>query len=189
MMTTTEDATLNGVDLGRLTQTVEAIQSDGDLAQFRFRSHTTWVDGARSRTRIQGFWGAGSEDGSRHGPFELAGDEPEVLLGTNQAPNAVEAVLHALASCLAVGMAYHAAAQGIAIRSLEFDLEGRLDLHGFLGLVPQARPGYEHVEVTYHIDSDASASAIEELCREVERTSPVLDILRNPVDVRVVRAG
>lgn len=187
-LTTTEHhATTNGVDLTQLTQTVEAIQADASLAQFRFRAHNTWLDGGHSRTSIQGFWGAGAEDTSRTAPFLLDGDEPPVLLGANHAPNAVEAVLHALASCLAVGMAYNAAAKGITLRSLELDLEGELDLHGFLGLSEETRAGYQHVQVSYRVDSDASDEAIEELCGYVQRTSPVLDILCNPVDVTVTR--
>jgi uncharacterized OsmC-like protein len=45
----------------------------------------------------------------------LEGDEPPALLGQNAGPNAVEAVFHALASCLAIGFAYNAAAQSIQI--------------------------------------------------------------------------
>lgn len=48
-----------------------------------------------------------------------------MLSGSNQAPNAVEAVLHALTSCLTVGFIYNAAAQGIKVEALDFDLEGK----------------------------------------------------------------
>jgi uncharacterized OsmC-like protein len=67
----------------------------------------------------------------------------------------VEAVLHALASCLAVGFIYNAAAQGINVESLSFDLEGDLDLRAFLGLSDQVRPGYENIRLTYRVKSDA----------------------------------
>lgn len=187
MTETTSAATSNGIDVTQLTQTVEAIKADGDLANFRFRAHNVWLDGGHSRTRVQRFWGAGAEDTSRAEPFMLDGDEPQVLLGTDQAPNAVETVLHALASCLAVGMAYNAAARGITIRSLKFDLEGELDLHGFLGLSADTRAGYQHIQVSYQIDSESSDDVIDDLCAHVQRTSPVLDILRNPVDVTVTR--
>lgn len=187
MSTTTHD-TVNGVDLAQLTQTVAAIQADPTLATFRFRAGNVWLSGARSRTSIHGFWGAGHEDASRTRPFVLEGDEPPVLLGGNTGPNAVEAVLHALASCLAVGVVYNAAVRGIEITSLEFDLEGDLDLHGFLGLPPEVRPGFQTVQVTYRIESDAPADTIDELCAHVQRTSPVLDMLRHPVPVNIVRA-
>ena len=115
----------------------------------------------------------------------IEGDEPPVLLGENTAANAVEAVLHALASCLAVGFVYNAAAQGIKIDSLEFELEGDLDLHAFLGLSDQVRPGYENIRLSYRVKSDAPREKIVALCEYVQKTSPVLDIIRNPVPVSI----
>lgn len=186
MSTTTQQAP-NGVNVTQLTETVGAIQANPTLAAFRFRATNTWLGGGHSRTTIKGFWGAGQEDASRAEPFLLDGDEPPVLLGADHAPNAVETVLHALASCLAIGVAYNAAAQGIDIRSLEFDLEGEMDLHGFLGLSADVRPGYQNIRVTYRVDTDASDDQIEDLLAYVQKTSPVLDILRHPVQVSVTR--
>lgn len=176
---------LNGVDVDRLVATIGLIKENPDLARFRFRAHTDWKEGGHARTTIQDFYGAGAEDTSRSRPIILEGDEPPVLLGENKGANAVEAVLHALASCLAVGFVYNAAAQGIAVESLEFDLEGDLDLHGFLGLSQSVRPGYQGIRVTYRVKADAPREKLVELCEYVQRTSPVLDILRNPVPVSV----
>jgi uncharacterized OsmC-like protein len=94
-------------------------------------------------------------------------------------------LLHALASCLAVGFVYNAAVQGIAVESLEFDLAGDLDLHGFLGLSDQVRAGYNNIEVKYRVKADAPREKIVELFDYVQKTSPVLDIVRNPVQVNV----
>jgi uncharacterized OsmC-like protein len=177
--------TTNGVDLEQLGRTVTAIKEQPDLARFVFRTHTAWQTGGHSRTSIQGFYGAGAEDASRVQPFVLDGDEPPVLLGANKGPNAVEAVLHALASCLAVGFVYNAAARGIQVESLDFDLEGDLDLQAFLGLSEQVRPGYQGIKVTYRARTDAPREQVEALCEYVQKTSPVLDIIRNPVPVTV----
>ena len=176
---------LNGVNLEQLMATVNAIQQNPDLARFQFRAHNEWASGGHSRTSIQGFYGAGQEDTSRIRPFIVEGDEPPVLLGGNAAPNAVEAVLHALASCLVVGFIYNAAAQGINVESLSFDLEGDLDLRAFLGLTEIVRPGYEGIRLTYRVKSDAPREKIEALSDYVQKTSPVLDIIRNPVPVTV----
>jgi uncharacterized OsmC-like protein len=178
----------NGVNVDQLIDTVNAIKDKPDLAHFHFQATNEWISGGHSRTTIQSFYGAGSQDTSRSGPFLLEGDEPPVLLGGNAGPNAVEAVLHALASCLAVGFVYNAAAQGIQIDSLEFDLEGDIDLHGFLGLSEQIRPGYQNIGVSYRIKSDAPREKLEALCEYVQKTSPVLDIIRNPVPVNVTLA-
>jgi uncharacterized OsmC-like protein len=186
-MSTVTHETPNGVDVARLTETVGAISQDPTLAGFTFRATNTWLGGGHSRTTVQGFWGAGQEDASRAEPFVLNGDEPSVLLGTNQAANAVEAILHALGSCLAVGTAYNAATQGIEIHDLWFDLKGELDLRGFLGMDPDVRAGYQGVQVTCHLDCDAPEDKVNALWEHVLLTSPVFDILRHPVPVTASR--
>ncbi len=176
---------LNGVNVDQLVGTVNAIKANPGLARFKFRATSDWIEGGHSKTTIQGFYGAGQEDASRTKPFYMEGDEPPVLLGTNTAPNAVEAVLHALASCLAVGFAYNAAAQGIKVDSLQFKLEGDLDLHGFLGLSDKTRPGFQNIRLSYRVKANAPREKIVALCDYVQKTSPVLDIIRNPVPVTV----
>lgn len=176
---------VNGVDVDQMMKTIKAIEDNPDLADFSFRAHNEWIDGGHSRTTIQEFYGAGQTDTSRNEPFELDGDEPPVLLGDNQGPNAVEAVLHALASCLATGFVYNAAARGIKVESLEMDVEGDLDLHAFLGLSEDVRPGYENIKVDYRVKTDAPLEDVLELCEYVQDTSPVLDIISNPVPVSV----
>lgn len=189
-MSTTESPTattprLNGVNVDALLETIEAVESDANFARLQFRAHTEWKDGGRSETRIQEFTHAGEIDDSREKPFVLQGDEPPVLLDGNTAPNAVETVLHALASCLGVGFIYNAAAKGIEVEALDFDLEGDLDLRGFLGLDDSVRPGYSDIRVTYRVQADASREELEELCEYTQATSPVVDLLRTPVNVEV----
>ena len=184
-MTTQTPTLVNGVNVDQLVATVNAIQQNPDLARFQFRAHNEWIGGGHSRTSIQGFYGAGQEDTSRSRPFIVEGDEPPVLLGGNAGANAVEAVLHALASCLAVGFIYNAAAQEIHVESLSFELEGDLDLRAFLGLSEEVRPGYEGIRLTYRVKSDAPREQLVKLCDYVQKTSPVLDIVRNPVPVTI----
>lgn len=175
----------NGVDVERLAATIDAVKQDPQAAAFVFRGHTKWQGGARSETRFKAFHGAGKEDSSRSTDLVMQGDEPSVLLGDDTAPNAVEAVLHALTSCLTVGLVYNAAAKGIQVRGLEFDVEGELDLHRFLGLDPDKRPGYRRISVSCKVDADAPREELERLVQYVQETSPVLDVLENPVDVQI----
>lgn len=184
-MRTATQAIVNGVNVSQLVDTINAIKANPDLARFQFRAVTDWIDGGHSRTRIQGFYGAGQEDASRTNPFHFEGDEPPILLGTNTGPNAAEAVLHALASCLAVGFVYNAAAQGIKVESIQFSLEGDLDLHAFLGLSDKVRPGYQNIRLSYRVKTDAPREKVIGLCEYVQKTSPVLDIIRNPVPVSI----
>ncbi len=175
----------NGVNVDQLVGTIEAIKAEPDIAKFQFRAETKWVNGGHCRTEFKNFFGAKAEDTSRTQPLVIEGDEPPVLLGENHGANAVEAVLHALASCLCVGFVYNASAQGVTIESLDFSLEGNIDLQAFLGLSETQRPGYENIIVKFRAVTDAPKEKLEELCAYVQKTSPVLDIIRNPVSVTV----
>ena len=176
---------INGVNVEQLMGTIEAVKADADIAKFKFRSHTKWINGGHCETKIQSFYGAKQEDQSRTEPLIMVGDEPAVLLGTNLGPNAVEAVLHALSSCLSVGIVYNASAMGIEIYDLEFELEGDLNLEAFLGLSKTTRPGYENIVVNVKAKTSASDKDFLKLLDYVKSTSPVLDIVSNPVPVKL----
>jgi uncharacterized OsmC-like protein len=167
----TMSAVRNGVDVGALTAAASAIKADPKKAKFEFHSETKWSGGARSRTTIK--------------DFVIESDEPVELFGSNTAPNAVSIVLAALGSCLTVGFAYSAAVRGVNLESLELDIGGDLDLRGFMGVSDEVRPGYQNIHVTCRLKSDASREKIDELLKYVQDTSPVTDIIRNPVPVTI----
>ena len=180
MATTTKR---NGVDVDRLVATIGAIQADPNVATFTFRAESTWDAGGRNRGLIGEFEHAGARTTERSEPFELVGDEPPVLLGTNAGPNAVELVLQALAFCYGVGFVYNAAAKGIDIEELRYEVEGDLDLHRFVGL-GGPRAGFSEIRAKGWVrSSNATPQQLEELCRYVQDTSPVRDILVDPVPV------
>ena len=181
MSQATMSGIINGVDVDRLGQTVQAIQQNPGLATSQFRAVNRWISGGHNRSTIQGFYGAGQEDTTRTKPFVLDADEPPVLLGKDQGANPVEYVLHALAACLTTSLVYHAAARGIRIESVESKLEGDLDLQGFLGLSDQVRRGYKEIRASFTIKSNASAEQLKELTK----FSPVHDIVSNPVPVSI----
>lgn len=180
----TAQQTANGVNVDQLVETINLIKETPDLANFEFRANSRWESGGRAVTTIDSFFGAGTEHQHKQ-THTLVGDEPEILLGNDTGPNAVETILAALASCLAVGYAYNAAAQGIEIRDLSFEVTGNLDLHAFLGLRDDVRPGYESVNVRWSVESPASREQLIDLCNYVQRTSPVVDIITNRVPVSV----
>jgi uncharacterized OsmC-like protein len=173
---------LNGVDRGKLFGTIEAIKADPSLARFQFRLTNRWVNGGENRSRIEGFYGAGAE--MQHAQaFSLVNDEPEVLLSADTAPNPVEYVLHALAGCLTTSLVYHAAARGIAVRSVATTFEGDLDLRGFLGLSEDVRRGFKRIRVMFDVDADCDAVKKRELIAMAEAHSPVFDIVTNGLPV------
>ncbi|MBS1852654.1 MAG: OsmC family protein [Acidobacteria bacterium] len=174
----------NGVDVSRLFETVAAIKERPELAAFQFRITNEWKGGAENQSEARGFYGGGQEN--RHPrPFSLLADEPAVLLGNSTAPNPVEHLLHALASCVTTSTIYHAAAKGIAVEAVESTLEGDLDLRGFLGLDPSIRNGYRQIRLTLKIKSDATDEQIQELQCFGPTFSPVFDSVTKGVPVVV----
>ena len=184
MSTTTETAIRNGVDTEVMFGTLDAIKAQPALGRFQFRARNRWIAGAHNQTTIKDFYGAGQEDATRTQPFTVDSDEPPVLLGQNRAPNTGEYILHALAACVSGTIVYHAAARGIALDGLETTIEGDLDLHGFLGLDGNVRPGYEQIRVTIQATGDFDDDQFAELA-SLTRYSPVRDIVSNPVPVAI----
>src|SRR3990170_8596570 len=161
----------SGVDVDRLVATVGAVQENADIGKLTFRARSEWQTGGRNKGEIREFEHAGATTTDRPKAFELIGDEPPVLLGTNEGPNAVELVLQALAFCYGVGFVYNAAAKGIEIEELRYEVEGDLDLHRFLGL-GGPRAGFAAIRATGWVRSpNATPQQLEELCQYVQDTS------------------
>ena len=186
MKTTTETAVpkINGVDTERLFQTVDLIRANTGLAGFQFRLDNEWLTCALNRSRIRGFSGAG-QDIEHPAAFELLSDEPAILLGSDQGPNAGEYLLHALVACVTGSMVYHAAARGIAIEKIESSVEGDIDLRGFLGLDESVRNGFEQIRIKFRIKADVPDSLLQEICDLGPKYSPVYDCVTNGLPVNV----
>jgi uncharacterized OsmC-like protein len=171
---------VNGVDIVQLGKHIDAIREDPGLATFKFRAKNKWVFGGHNQIRIGNFYGTKQEHRLNR-TFELDADEPEVLLGEDRGPNPVEYVLAGLSACLTTTLAYHAAARGYRIESIESEYEGDLDLQGFLGLRDDIRKGYQNIRVTFKVKGDIPEAVIPELLRY----SPVFDIVTNKVPVSI----
>ena len=173
----------NGIDVNQLLQTISAVEDDANVGSFTFRASSTWKDGTYNTGAIGSFVHAGQEDDTRTSDFVLEGDEPPVLLGSNKGPNAVELLLQGLAFCYAVGYVANAAARGIEIERMEYEIEGDIDLRPFLGLDGR-RPGFTEIRATGRVSSpNATPEELAELCQYVQDTSPVRDTLAHAVPV------
>lgn len=180
-----EKSILNGINVAQLTETIDAIRKNPEIAKFRFRATNQWMEGTHNRATVKDFYGALQEDTSRK-PLVFEIDEPPVLLGNNLGANPVEYVLVGLSGCLTTSLIAHAAARGIEIRGLSTRLEGDLDLRGFLGISEDVKVGYEKIRVTFTIDADIPEEQKRELIRMAAKYSPVYNTVANPVPVEVL---
>jgi hypothetical protein len=76
---------------------------------------------------------------------------------------------------------YHAAATGIEITAIESELDGDLDLRGFLGLSLDVPKGYSAIGVRMRVKTTATAEAIKALTG----MSPVFEMVSKSVPVAV----
>jgi uncharacterized OsmC-like protein len=172
---------INGVDVSVLGETVAAIQSDPGLGHSRFRVSNVWNSGNQNTNTISGFYGARQEMSHKQ-TFAIRADEPPILAGSDEAPNPVEIMLSSLASCLTTSLVAHAAVRGIEIRSLESEVEGDLDLNGFLGLDASAPRGFTEIRVSFRVDA---ASEDVDLLKRLALFSPVFHTITGGSRVEV----
>ncbi len=172
-MTVTTTRSLNDVDIGKVASLAEKIGQEPHVADTTWRAEVKWNGGFRSEAKVRDF-------------DPTQSDEPDQLGGTNSGPNPVEQVLGALGNCLAVGYAANATAAGIKINDMTIEVEGNLDLHTFLGL-KDGNAGFGDISVSVHLDSDASAEALQALHTKVVGSSPVGHTLSRavPVDIKL----
>jgi hypothetical protein len=79
-------------------------------------------------------------------------------------------------------MVYHAAVRGIKLEEVESELEGDIDLKGFLALSDKVRPGYQEIRANFKVKTD-----IENVDRlkALTKLSPVYDVVSNGTRVKV----
>ena len=116
-------------------------------------------------------------------PEVIRADEPEVLGGGGTASTPSQYALAALASGTAITFAYWSDRLGIPIDMLRVNVEGEIDLRGFVGLGEDVRPGFGAARIGVTVSGPASVEQYEQLQRVVDRHSPVLDLFTNRVPV------
>jgi uncharacterized OsmC-like protein len=176
---------INGVDTDGLTDTIKAITESPGLANVTFGVQSVWQTGCRQTAHTQALVQDGQLVPSRTTTHVLESDEPLALLGTDHAASPGEFILQALAGCYAVTFATYAATRGIELSSLRLELQADFDLHGFLGLADEIRPGAKEIRVFVHAESpNAGHDELAELTTVVEAHSPIRDTLAGAVNVR-----
>ena len=167
---------VNGLEVDNLMKVVGAVKQNWEKGKTVWKATTTWKGGFKVQTC--------SRD------FTLLADEPEMLCGTNMAANPVEMVLQAYGACLTIGYAMNAAVRGITLDDIKIDLEGEIDLPGFLGLEAPENlnmaklPGFKNISVAVKMKSKADKKALEELHKHVIATSSVGVTLSRPVAIK-----
>ena len=181
MATTTVN---NGVNVQALLDAREVLKGAPEAAKFTWRASCKWKNGTHSKTDVESFFGLGQEQ--RHKTeTSFDADHPEIFASEDKGITPIEYVLVGLASCLTAGVAAVAQNRGIQLRSVESQLEGKMDIRGILGIDGDVRNGYDDIKVTFKIDADAPKKDIEAIVAQSQKRSAVYDVITNPVNVTV----
>ena len=171
---------LNGWDLEAFQEAVTMVAEQPEAGLLSWRGHVTWDGGFGLDAQTDEIRQLDQRMVRR---FTLRGDHPPQLLGENTGPTAVETLLAALGSCIAGTYAAQATAKGVEIERLEVEVEGRIDLNGFLQLRP-TRAGLLEADAVIRVKADADQEVLEELRQIMTQASPVYDSVTNPVSVQ-----
>ncbi|MBE9046560.1 OsmC family protein [Pleurocapsales cyanobacterium LEGE 10410] len=175
MTVKTDTNRINGINLDILNETVNAIQNDPELGKCKFRARNKWIDANHNCTTITGFYAAKQEIDHQQ-RFQLHADEPAILAGEDRGANPVEHLLNALASCVTTSIVAHAAVRGIHIEELESELEGDIDMRGYLGLASDIPKGYTDIRIKFKVKTDVENM---KKLRRLAEFSPVYNTILN----------
>jgi uncharacterized OsmC-like protein len=172
----------NGVDVDKLVSVIEEVKRNPAAGKLLFRVKSEWKGGFRAQhtTSSYSVGGQAQEHKKNH---TIGSDEPEGILGEDSAISPSEMMLTTLASCLSVGYAANAAAMGIDLKEVSFEITADGSLEGFMNL-NNARPGLSGISVKTSIKADAPPAKLKELHDYVNSHSPMWDTIANPVKVR-----
>jgi uncharacterized OsmC-like protein len=152
-----------------LLNLIQGIQNDPNQANAVFRAKSKLKEGFLAEVDVR--------------DFSFISDEPHDLGGTNLGPNPVEYVLGAFAACQEIVIKAYATVLGIEVSSVHVDVEGDLDLHGFLNLTDE-RAGFTGVRYKTIIETnETNPEKLKQLESFSVSRCPVLDIIQNPVPI------
>jgi uncharacterized OsmC-like protein len=169
----------NGVDVDKLMTAVEAVKSDPTNGRLTFTVRSKWT-GALTAEHTPSTYEVGRDRGQHQKAHTIRTDEPREILGSDTGISPAETILTSLASCLAVGYAANAAANGIDLQEVSFEITGKGDLQGFMN-IGTLRPGLSEISVKTTVKSNASQEKLRELHDYVNTHSPIWDTIANPV--------
>ena len=108
------------------------------------------------------------------------------MLGDDNAPNPTEALLAALGTCIAVGLQANAVKKDWKINAIEVDVEGDINITSVWGVgdLSPKPVGLSEVRISAKLDvTGASKQEIEDVIAHAAKWSPVLNTIKNSVDI------
>ena len=118
------------------------------------------------------------------GKYKIILDEDTAIGGANTGPNASTTILGTVGGCMVATIEAWSQILDIPIDSVEISVKGDLDIRGMLGLDEKIKPQYQILDVKISVKSSAEEAKIKELINKAETHCPVLNTVKNPVNIK-----
>ena len=115
--------------------------------------------------------------------FSIMLDEPAELGGSDKGMSPGEMLLASCGSCMCMVMTAFARQNGIAIQDLHIDVEGDMDLLGYLNGGPDPRSGFQEIRCSVYLKTPATPEKVKKFLKFVEMRCPVADTIVNGTKV------
>ncbi len=169
---------LNNINISGLSEYANEIKENNIQGKASYGVELNWESGTKTRVKTKNMI-LGNHKLVRDFSFVI--DEPTQLLGVNSAPNPSEYMLGGLAGCMAVTFMAGATAMDIQISELKLEIDGELDLQGFLGLNPDINPGFPELKFIFHVKGSGTQEQYTNLMNRVTKHSPNYNTFKNEV--------
>lgn len=162
---------MNGIALENAQQTVEAIQQNPDLKMRDWAAEVTWKGGVKNEIKIREF-------------SPILTDEPQPLGGTDEAPNPVEYLIGAAASCFAITFEVMASQAEITLEEVKVNITADLNAAVFLG-IEEGEGGILNPTIKISAKTSASKEEVEKIAKAAIGKSPVISSLKPAVKLDI----
>ncbi|OUR95046.1 hypothetical protein A9Q87_00450 [Flavobacteriales bacterium 34_180_T64] len=169
---------LNNINIAGLSEYANEVKETPKEAQATYGVELEWISGTKSTVKTKNMV---LGDHKLVRDFEFTIDEPTQLLGVNAAPNPAEYMLGGLAGCMAVTFMAGATAMHIEIDQLKLELDGTLDLNGFLGTDSNKNTGFPELKFIFHVKGNGTEAQYQKLIERVSKHSPNFNTIKNEV--------
>lgn len=151
---------------------LKAEEDDRKAREYLWRTRVSWSGGMRTKVFCRNHsWEAG---------------QPASFDVKDEAPSAVEYLLGALGSCLAMGFQILASRRGLEIDGVEIALNGKIDnIFVFLGTENEGHSGFREISGEMYVKSDAPPDALAQAWRDTLAASPVLNTITRPTNANI----
>lgn len=169
---------LNNINIAGLSEYVNEVKENNIQGKASYGVVLNWESGTKTTVSTKNMV-FGEHKLVRDFNFTI--DEPTQLLGVNCAPNPAEYMLGGLAGCMAVTFMAGATAMNINIHQLQLEIDGELDLKGFLGLNNNSSVGFPELKFIFNVKGNGTQEQYNTLMERVSKHSPNFNTLKNEV--------